>query len=193
MWKWARWRRVTVNPVFSHFGKLTAMTRGTKPSHFGTQADVALCAVRVPRPAASSFTYRRRAPRRPVSASMVCTQRTCNRLSACLFGLHGTECMGSRVIARKPCRLPLTVGWMVPGGKGGARAAGGGHGRNHLPRWQRRAQASACSCTPMTLAYKDFSKSPGSRALCSVSPARCAGSSYTCADRSAAQTPAADS
>ncbi len=155
MWKWARWRRVTVDPVFSHFGKLTAMTRGTKPSHFGTQAEVAratkpghfwtqaamaLCAVRVPRPAASSFTYRRRALRRPASACMVGVQRTCTSLSASTAGVYRIACMGPRAIARKPCRLPLTVGWMVPGGKGGARAAGGGHGRNRPPRWQRREQ-----------------------------------------------------
>jgi len=44
-------------------------------SLFWTQADVALNAVRVPRPAGSSFTYRRRAPRRPASARVVGTRR----------------------------------------------------------------------------------------------------------------------
>jgi hypothetical protein len=38
-------------------------------SHFWTQAEVALRSVRVPRPLASSFTYRNKAPRRPVSAN----------------------------------------------------------------------------------------------------------------------------
>ena len=39
------------------------MTLG--PRHFGTQADMALDSVRVPRPSASSLTSLRRAPRRP--------------------------------------------------------------------------------------------------------------------------------
>jgi hypothetical protein len=147
MWKWAKWRRVTVEPLLSHFWTQAAMALSQRPSHLWTQADVALNqspshfwtqagmalrSVRVPRPAGSSFTYRNAAPYRPASASTVGTQ--------------GFECLGSRVTAHQPCRLPLPVGWMFPVGKGGDRAAGGGHGRKHLPHWQRRAQAF---CIPM--------------------------------------------
>ncbi len=39
--------------------------------------------------------------------------------------------IGYWVNPRQPCRLPLTVGWMIPGGKGGARRAGDTDGIIH--------------------------------------------------------------
>jgi hypothetical protein len=175
MWKWVKWRRVTVEPRLSHFMALrksdtsglsrspsyfwaqadvalcqrpshfwtqAGMALNQSPSHFWTHAGMALRSVRVPRPAGSSFTYRNAAPYRPASA--------------CSVGVQAFKCIGSQVVAHQPCRLPLPVGWMFPVGKGGDRAAGGGHGRKHLPRWQRRAQESAYPYTPLALAYKNL-------------------------------------
>ena len=80
-------------------------------SHFETHADMALCDVRVPRPLASSFTYRHRAPRRPVSAKRVETRKV--------------QCNWYPVLAFQSRWLALTVGWMLPVGKGGARLRAG--------------------------------------------------------------------
>jgi hypothetical protein len=154
MWKWAKWRRVTVEPHLVHFSTHAVMALGQpvtsgvgqSPSHFWTHAGMALRSVRVPRPAGSSFTYRNAAPYRPASA--------------CSVGVQAFKCIGSRVTAHQPCRLPLPVGWMFPVGKGGDRAAGGGHGRKHLPRWQRRAKETAYPCTPLPLAYTNSDKCP---------------------------------
>jgi hypothetical protein len=170
MWKWARWRRVTVDLLLGHFSTQAVMALGQpvtsvvgqSPSHFWTQADVALCAVRVPRPSGSSFTYRRRAPRRPASARVVGMQRTCIPVSACVVDVRRIGCNAYSglavysVSARQPCRLPLTVGWMLPVGKGGARRAGDTDGsiyragsgvhkplHNHRPQRPLRTKAFA--------------------------------------------------
>jgi hypothetical protein len=50
--------------------------------------------------------------------------------------------------ALQQCGLPRAVGWRFPVGKGGDRAAGGGHGRKHLPRYPRCAQT--CTAAPHT-------------------------------------------
>ena len=142
---------------------MSSVTSGLRlAGHFanpscGTQADVALRSFRVPRPSASSFTYRNGAPRRPESASKVGALRgsdipcqRCSQLwtlewtvrrneSVRAAGHAGSECIWYSAIVRQPCSLPGAVGWMFPVGKGGARLSGRG----------TRTETS----TPLTSAY----------------------------------------
>ena len=108
----------------SIFMRFDVQARGTETR--GTQADVALRSFRVPRPSASSFTYRNGAPRRPESANRVGAQRAFSHEPANAVGSKGFACIRYSVTAHQPCRPPRAVGWAFPVGKGGARLSGRG-------------------------------------------------------------------
>jgi len=115
----------------------------------GPQANVALRSFRVPRPSASSFTYRNGAPRRPESASTVGARRCSDIAGQRLLSKKFTRWarLGYSAIVRQPCSLPGAVGWMFPVGKGGARLSGRGTRTETStplpPAYTRR-------CVPMT-------------------------------------------
>jgi hypothetical protein len=143
MWKWVKWRRVTVEPRLSHFMALRKSdTSGLSrsPSYFWAQADVALCqrpshfwtqaGMALNQSPSHFWTHAGMALRsvrvpRPAGSSFTYRNAAPYRpASASTVGTQGFECIGSRVIAHQSSRLPLAVGWMFPVGKGGARLSG---------------------------------------------------------------------
>ncbi len=122
----------------------------------GPQADVALRSFRVPRPSASSFTYRNGAPRRPESASTVGARRCSEIAGQRLLSKKATRWarLGYSAIVRRLCWLPGAVGWMFPVGKGGARLSGRGT-RTETSTPLSPAYTKLCvQMNPLPTAYK---------------------------------------
>ena len=164
MWKWARWRRVTVDQVWKHpvpaivplftdyvtwlnlwHSRLWSDTPEVRCEGLRSvwhSIDQALLDSGRHGTQLRSCPPQRAAPYAPPLPH--CAERHAVLSQPALPVKVRQQYLGHPVIAHQHSRQPRAVGWMVQRGKGGGsgKVRAGGHERNHLPRCPRQERMS---------------------------------------------------